>query len=521
MGARRGRAWLVYLAAGVVCAVAYLVLPRHSLISSVLDDGGGWACAAAIVVGVRIQRPARRAPWYLFAAAQACSGGGDVVWTVYADVLHLDPFPSAADVLYLASYPLSTLGLFLLIRGRTSSRDVAGLLDASIIASGLGLLSWTFLMRPIAADDTLSPVATLVSLAYPVADVLLIAMLARLVTTPGARTRSYQLLTLALLLMLGADIAWAVLNALSSYDGGLPDVGYMLSYASWGAAALHPSMRAVSEVAPSVPARFTFRRFALLGLTTLIVPGVLIEEGVTGPDSIDWGGIGVGALVLFVLILARIWNLVRRVQDQASRLEAVAHSDALTGAANRRTWDLVLPQAMAAAARSGAEVAVAILDLDHFKRFNDRLGHQAGDRLLAEASTRWQSLLRGGDVFARYGGEEFCVLLTGCMAHEAVATLERFRAATPYGQTFSAGLAMWDRVETPEHLLGRADSALYQAKHGGRNRIVLAGSRVTAPPAARRPAEAETTDDAVGVVAGDGEHADSGGRAGRAPRLRG
>ncbi|MGZ4604160.1 MAG: GGDEF domain-containing protein, partial [Kineosporiaceae bacterium] len=377
----RGRVWLVNLAAAVVWVAAYLLTPRHTVISSVLDDGGGFASAAAIMAGVGLYRPARRAPWYLFAAAQACSFAGDVLWTVYADVLHMDPFPSLADVLYLGSYPLSTAGLFLLIRGRTSGRDVAGLLDASIIASGLGLLSWTFLMRPVAADDTLSPLGQAVSLAYPLADVLLIAMLARLVTTPGARTRSYQLLTLALLLVLAADVAYAVLAAVSTYDGGLTDAGYLLSYAAWGAAALHPSMRAVSEVAPSVPTRFTFRRFALLGLTTLIVPGVLLEEGLTDPTSIDWPGITAGALVLFVLILARIWNLVRRVQDQASQLEAVAHSDALTGAANRRTWDLELPRAMAAAARSGAEVAVAILDLDHFKSFNDRLGHQAGDRL--------------------------------------------------------------------------------------------------------------------------------------------
>jgi hypothetical protein len=101
-------------------------------------------------------------------------------------------------------------------------------------------------------------------------------------------------------------------------------------------------------------------------------------------------------------------------------------------------------------------------------------------------------MLRTQDVFARYGGEEFCVLLSGCSADEAVATMEHFRAATPYGQTFSAGLAMWDGVETPEHLLGRADGALYEAKHGGRDRIVLAGSRPSAPQptppsAIRRP----------------------------------
>jgi diguanylate cyclase (GGDEF)-like protein len=474
--------WLVFLASGL----AHLVVPLHTLPSSVLADAGGFACAAAIVVGVRLHRPARCAPWYLFAAAQACFGAGDLIWTLYAEVLHDDPFPSFADVLHLVAYPLFTLGLFLLIRGRISGRDVAGLLDASIIASGLGLLSWTFLMRPIAADDTLSPVALGVSLAYPLADVVLIAMLARLATTPGARTRSYQLLTVGLFLLLGADVAYAVLTTISTFDGGVTDAVYMLSYAACGAAALHPTMRAVSEVAPSTPPRFTFRRFALLGLTTLIVPGLLLEEGVTAPASVDWRGITAGALVLFLLILARIWNLVRRVQDQASQLEAMAHSDALTGAANRRTWDLALPHAMAVAAAAGTEVAVAILDLDHFKRFNDRLGHQAGDRLLADASARWRSLLRTGDVFARYGGEEFCVLLVGCTSEEAVTTLERFRAATPYGQTFSAGVAMWNRAETPEQLLGRADGALYEAKHSGRDRIVLAEVPASPPSGTRR-----------------------------------
>jgi diguanylate cyclase (GGDEF)-like protein len=486
--ARRRQAWFGYLAGGVVYAVAYLVVPAHTLVSSVLDTAGGFACAAAIVVGVRLHAPTRRAPWYLFAAAQTFSGGGDLVWTVYAEVLHVDPFPSPGDVLYLASYPLFTLGLFLLIRGRTAGRDGAALLDAAIISSGLGLLSWTFLMRPIAADETLSRVGQAVSLAYPLADVLLIAMIARLVTTPGARTRSYQLLTLGLLLVLAADVAYAVLTAVADYQGGAVDAAYMLSYAACGAAALHPSMGLISHVVPSSPPPVTFRRFALLGMTTLITPGVLLEEGLTDPTSVDWAGISAGALVLFLLILARIWNLVRRVQDQASQLEAVAHRDALTGAANRRTWDLALPGALAAAARSGAEVAVAILDLDNFKGFNDRLGHQAGDRLLAEASARWQAQLRAEDVFARYGGEEFCVLLVGCTADEADATLQRFRATAPYGQTFSAGLAMWDRVETPEHLLGRADGALYEAKHGGRDRVVLAGQAATPGQARRQPA---------------------------------
>jgi diguanylate cyclase (GGDEF)-like protein len=474
VGVRRERAWLGFGVAGLVWAVAYLLLPRHTLVSDVVDDAGGFACALALVVGIRLHRPARRAPWYLFAAAEAGFGVGDVLWTVYEDVLHDDPFPSLADVIYLAAYPLFAAGLFLLVRGRTRGRDVGGLLDATIISAGLGLLSWTFLMRPITADDSLDLTGQLVSLAYPLADVVLIAMLARLLTSPGSRTGSFRLLTSGLLLLLGADVAFAALTTFASYDGGLTDAVWIASYAACGAAGLHPSMRTVTDAVTLDPTRLTFRRFALLGVTTLVAPAVLAEQGLTAPTGIDWSGITIGALVLYLLILARVWTLVRQVQEQSVQLAALASSDALTGAANRRTWDVALPLALAAAPRSGEPVVVAMIDLDHFKAFNDRFGHQAGDRLLKEATAAWRSLLRPGDLLARYGGEEFSVLVRGAPLEEVLAVLERLKAATPLAQTFSAGAALWDGDEPSEALLGRADAALYAAKRTGRNRILLA-----------------------------------------------
>jgi hypothetical protein len=263
--AGRGRAWLVLLVAGLAWALAYLALPRHTLVSDVLDDAGGFVCAAAVLVGVRLHRPARPAPWILAAAAQACSGAGDTLFTIFEDVLHTEPFPSVADVFYLAAYPLLTAALFLLVRRRTSGRDLAGLLDAGIVSAGLGLLSWTFLMRPIAADDTLSLTGQLVGLAYPLGDVVLIAVLARLLTTPGARTSGFRLLTAALLLVLAADVGFAVLSTLASYDGGATDALWILAYACWGAAALHPSMRTLADAAPAPGARLTFRRFVAGG----------------------------------------------------------------------------------------------------------------------------------------------------------------------------------------------------------------------------------------------------------------
>jgi diguanylate cyclase (GGDEF)-like protein len=301
-------------------------------------------------------------------------------------------------------------------------------------------------------------------------------VLARLLTTQGARTAGFRLLTASLLLVLAADVGFAVLSTVASYDGGALDTLWILGYACCGAAALHPSMRDVGDPGTAVARRLTFRRFALLGVTTLVAPVVLAEQGLTDPTGIDWRGVTIGALVLDLLILARVWTLVVQVQDQSVQLAALAHSDPLTGSANRRTWDLAVPLAMSAAARSGASLVVAMLDLDHFKDFNDRYGHQAGDRLLKEATAAWKSLLRAEDLLARYGGEEFCVLMTGASAGEAAASLQRLKAATPRGQTFSVGIAVWDGAESPEELLDRADRALYAAKRAGRDRVVVAGS---------------------------------------------
>jgi hypothetical protein len=336
VSARHERSSLVFAAAGVVWAAAYLLVPRHTPLSAVLVNAGGFACAVAVVVGVRWHRPARRAPWYLFAAAQTCFGAGDVLWTVYEDVLHEDPFPSLADVLYLCAYPLFVAGLFLLLRGRTRGRDVGGLLDAMIISAGLGVLSWTFLMRPIAADQTLGLTGQLVALAYPLADVVMLGMLARLLTTPGARTASFRLLTAAMLALLAADLTYAALTTFSSYEGGLTDAMWILSYALWGAAALHPSMRTMTDAVPVEPHRLTLRRFALLGVTTLVAPGVLTQQGLTVPTEVDWPGVTIGSLVLYVLILARAWTLVQQVQDQSKQLAALAHSDALTAQGGER-----------------------------------------------------------------------------------------------------------------------------------------------------------------------------------------
>jgi diguanylate cyclase (GGDEF)-like protein len=117
-----------------------------------------------------------------------------------------------------------------------------------------------------------------------------------------------------------------------------------------------------------------------------------------------------------------------------------------------------------------------MFDLDRFKAYNDTYGHPAGDRLLTDVAAAWQGCLRATDSLARYGGEEFALIAPGCTEADAVALVDRLRAAVTEGQTCSAGVAFWDRKESPAELLARADAALYEAKVGGRDRTRLAGT---------------------------------------------
>jgi diguanylate cyclase (GGDEF)-like protein len=158
--------------------------------------------------------------------------------------------------------------------------------------------------------------------------------------------------------------------------------------------------------------------------------------------------------------------------DLVERLTDLASVDSLTGVLNRRGWDEQVERLFA---DPGNEpVCVALLDLDHFKAFNDTHGHQSGDRLLKEAAAGWRDSLRGGDVLARYGGEEFALLLPDCDPAQAQVIVDRLREATPGGQTCSAGIAHWNGHEHPDVVIRRADEALYAAKASGRDRTTIA-----------------------------------------------
>ncbi|MGA8679318.1 MAG: GGDEF domain-containing protein [Acidimicrobiales bacterium] len=156
----------------------------------------------------------------------------------------------------------------------------------------------------------------------------------------------------------------------------------------------------------------------------------------------------------------------------------LAHTDELTGLANRRRLFEVLHREAARSKRSGRAFSVAMLDLDNFKGYNDRFGHAAGDHLLRLFAERTVSRLRGQDLIARYGGEEFCLVLPETDSAGAATLVEALRrvgaGVDPLGErvTFSAGIATWEADESIDDLVLRADTNLYAAKETGRDRVV-------------------------------------------------
>jgi diguanylate cyclase (GGDEF)-like protein len=182
--------------------------------------------------------------------------------------------------------------------------------------------------------------------------------------------------------------------------------------------------------------------------------------------------------LLFGVLAVRAATAHKKLYGQ---LDAMAHTDGLTGIVNRRGLDEQLPIEVARADRLGYPFTVVMIDLDHFKRFNDRRGHAAGDTLLRGAAQGWRTQLRPTDLLARYGGEEFTLVLPACDAEQAVQMVDRLRPLTPDLQTFSAGIAQRLPDETAADLLLRADAALLAAKRGGRNRSVISGSEPQIP----------------------------------------
>jgi diguanylate cyclase (GGDEF)-like protein len=480
---RAGRPATVFAAMAALAIAAYQFLPDHLWWRTGWQVGIGWAGVAALLIGAhRLPRP-ERLPWWLFAAGVFSNSTGIAVANIAESWYGLVDLPTPADPFFLGLYPACAAALIVLIRRRDRRTDRAALIDAATITTGFGLLAWVYVIAPVNLGDPMDRLAHATQVAYPIGDLLLIAMTTRLLRSGGSRGAPFWWITGSLSAFLIGDSAWVVLDNMGEtgealvdnpwFYSGLESV-FLVAFVLFGVACLHGGAREVAAPADARPAGLGKGLLALLAGASLIAPAVLAAETAAGQVSDGWS-IAVCSATLFLLVVARMALLIRHVERQARQVRALARSDELTGLPNRRAWNDELPRALERARRNGEPVAVAILDLDHFKRYNDTFGHPAGDQLLKAASAAWHAALRDVDVIARYGGEEFVVLLPAAGVADARQAMARALAATPLGQTFSAGLAVWDGMETSDELLGRADTALYAAKAAGRDRVEVAG----------------------------------------------
>jgi diguanylate cyclase (GGDEF)-like protein/PAS domain S-box-containing protein len=296
----------------------------------------GLSGVLGIVAGVVINRPARKAPWLLLAGANLTFAAGQVSFLV---LTHIEgakvPFPSFADVLYLATYPLYAAGMLIFIWWRSPDRDRRSLIDALTLTVGLALLSWLYLVLPYVHNTELSWLQKSVAIAYPLGDVLILAMIARLLVAGTVRTRSVQLLTLGTFGVLASDVSYGLIQLYGSFHNGtIVDLGWALFYGAWGAAALHPSMSELTRPVPRQQAETSPVRLTVLMLASFIAPAVLFIQSLSDRNRDD-SVIAVFSAVLYLLVLSRLWDVAashRRAlgRERAVRLAGASLASAVT-----------------------------------------------------------------------------------------------------------------------------------------------------------------------------------------------
>ena len=267
--------------------------------------GIGLSGVVGILAGIAYHRPAHSLPWYLLAAANLSFTAGEFAQIVIIQYLHESLFPSVADGFYLATYVLYAAGLLGFVRWRTARRDRASLIDALTLTVGIALLCWIYLIVPYVHSPGLSWIQKAISIAYPLGDILVLAMLLRLLAPHGGKSVSLVLLTLGTLGLLAADIAYALIQLHGVWRTGTPvDLGWAVFYGAWGAAALHPSMVTLTEPTEWRPDNARVR-LGLLALASLIAPAMLVLASVRN-DTGNVGVIGAFSAILFFLVLYRL-----------------------------------------------------------------------------------------------------------------------------------------------------------------------------------------------------------------------
>jgi diguanylate cyclase (GGDEF)-like protein len=469
---RRALATILFGGAALVVAHDWMGIGGSGLdvaINGVVYDAVV-VCAGLACLTRALRRGPERGAWLAIGASILAWGAGEIWWTLYIEGNVNAPYPSPADVGYLAFYPLAILGLVLLVRARAAELDRRLWMDGLIAALGTGALGAALIFEFVAdrATGTTAEVAT--TLAYPFGDVLLISLIVGVIALTRWRPgRTWALLLAGLAVMAVADVAFT----LQSYEATLPggdwvEPIYLLSAVLLGAEAWQPE---ADRILPD--ARFDgWREMMVPGIVAVAMVALVVIQYSNNHES------ALTTALWATTMLAVIGRLALSLRDNNQLLEQV-RTDRLTGLGSQARMHMDLE----ARERSpGHPLTVILLDLNGFKRYNDTFGHPAGDKMLSLLGRRLGVAIRDEATGYRLGGDEFLILAEGGLVdrgreqRDALA-VRAAEALTSSGRGFELSAA-WgiasipEEADSPAEAMQLADVRMYAQKESRR----LAGS---------------------------------------------
>ena len=422
-------------------------------------------CAGLACLTRALRSGPERAAWLAISASILAWAGGEIWWTLHIEGNPNAPYPSPADLGYLAFYPLAVLGLYLLLRARAGELDRRLWMDGLIAALGTGALGAALLFEFVADRTSGSPVEVATTLAYPFGDVVLVSLIVGIIALTRWRPgRTWTLLLGGLAVMAVADVAFT----LQAYEATVPggdwvEPIYLLSAVLLGAEAWQPQ---ADRILPD--ARFDgWREMIVPGIVAVAMIALVILQYFSHASALT-------TILWSATMLSVIARLALSLRENKRLLDQV-RTDRLTGLGSQAgmQMDLELRE------HSPQEpLTVILLDLNGFKRYNDSFGHPAGDKMLAMLGRRLKAALGPRATGYRLGGDEFLVLVEGGISDLGLERRDEIavgaaEALTSKGKGFDLSAA-WgiasvpEEAESAEEAMQLADVRMYAQKESRR-----------------------------------------------------
>jgi diguanylate cyclase (GGDEF)-like protein len=442
----------VGLLAGILAV--YAAITWATLGSESLQDAAGRWAYDAVVVGAALIVLWRAATVASERRAWLTLGGAMLLWalgqTYYSVVLYYAspaPFPSPADLLFLAFYPVSFVALVMLLRARIPQLEplawVDGLIGALAVAGVAAALVFPPVLEALGGD----PLGVAVSLVYPCMDVVLLGLLSGAFAVSRWKLEGTWLLIAVALLLFGvSDVVYLSVGGQSTEALNLASIGWPLAFLLLAVASWLPKAATDAALGEADGNRIVIPlAMAVIGVL-LLTAGSFVD---IGPAAV---GLGVACLTAVLARLVITFDQNRRLLA-VTREEAV--TDALTGLANRRRLMADLERAMAATPPQ--PMVLVLLDLDGFKAYNDSFGHPAGDDLLRRLGGQLAAAVEPCGRGYRLGGDEFCVLASTREVSAEDVCERAAEALSNRGQGFTI-TASWGRVLIPVEVVTASDA---------------------------------------------------------------